>query len=82
MRDNIPYGSGTVSLGTTTGVGIGASGATFVTSESLTASVGITEVSSGAKDAGGTNAVNAVNIPDHSHTYTVPGVTVNYIIKT
>ena len=82
MRDNIPYGSGTVSLGTTTGVGVGASGATFVTSESLTASVGITEVSSGAKDAGGTNAVNAVNIPDHSHTYTVPGVTVNYIIKT
>ena len=82
LRNNIPYGAGLVALGTTTGSGILASGVTTTSSESLVASLGTTGVSSGAKDAGATTAVNAVNLPDHSHTYTVPGVAVNFIIKT
>ena len=82
LRNNIPYGAGLVALGTTTGSGILASGVTTTSSESLVASIGTGSTTVASKDGGPTDFVNAVNIPDHSHTYTVPGVALNFIIKT
>jgi hypothetical protein len=82
LQNRIPYGADIVALGTATGTAIAAAGATTTSSETLTPATGTVELSSGAKDAGATSAINVVTIPDHSHTYNVPGLAINYIIKT
>ncbi len=82
LQNRIPYGADAVALGTATGTAIAAAGATSTASQSLTPNTGTTELSSGAKDAGSTSAINVITIPDHAHTYTVPGLAINYIIKT
>lgn len=82
LQNRIPYGADSVALGTATGTPIEAAGATTTSSETLTPATGFTEISVVSKDGGATSVLNTVTIPDHSHTYTVPGLTVNYIIKT
>ena len=55
-----------------------------VISDSTSASVtaGTIEVSVGAKDAGGVTVINSVSTGGHTHTTTLPILTMQYIIKT
>ena len=55
-----------------------------VISDSTAAAVtaGTIEVSVGAKDAGGVSVVNSISAGGHTHTTTLPVLTMQYIIKT
>ena len=68
--------------GTVTSETLAASSKLTTDSGSATLVTGQIEVSSGAKDAGGTNVINTVSAGGHTHTAVVPSCVINYIIKT
>lgn len=70
------------SLGSGSGTTFNSSKTATTASGSASLSTGTVAVSSGAKDSGSTNVLNAVSATGHTHNYVLPSVVLNYIIKT
>ena len=81
-QDRAVIGRGNNGLGTNSGTTFNSSKTATTASGSASLSTGTVAVSSGAKDSGSTNVLNAVSATGHTHNYVLPSVVLNYIIKT
>lgn len=83
LGDRIPIGKGTNNGNIGTSIGsLSASSKLTTDSGSAAFTLTTTDASVGAKDAGGTTVVTGVTSTGHTHTATLPSVTIRYIIKT
>ena len=69
-------------LGSSSGTQFNSSKQATTASGSASLSTTTTSASTGAKDAGGISVLNSVTASGHTHSYTLPSVVLNYIIKT